>query len=78
MHEHHYDLPFLPEKVKVEKVEKLVANFCDKTDYVMHVRNLKQALNHGLVLKRLPRIVKFKQKAWLKSYISHIHRSKQI
>ena len=78
MHEHHYDLPFLPEKVKVEKVEKLVANFRDKTDYVIHIRNLKQALNHGLVLKRLPRIVKFKQKAWLKSYISHVLRSKQI
>ena len=66
MHEHHYDLPFLPEKVKVEKVEKLVANFRDKTDYVIHIRNLKQALNHGLVLKRLPRIVKFKTKSLVK------------
>ena len=66
MHEHRYDLPFLPEKVKVEKVEKLVANFRDKTDYVIHIRNLKQALNHGLVLKRLPRIVKFKTKSLVK------------
>ena len=41
-----HDLPFLPERMKIEKVEKLVANLHDKTDYVIHVRNLKQALNH--------------------------------
>ena len=35
--------------MKIEKVEKLVANLHDKTEYVIHIRNLKQALNHGLV-----------------------------
>ena len=35
----------------------------------MHIRNLKQTLNHGLVLKKLYRITKFNQKAWLKSYM---------
>ena len=69
MHNLHNDLPFLPEKIKTEKVKKLVNNLHDKTKYVIHIRNLKQALNHGLVLKYLHRIVKFKQKAWLKSYI---------
>ena len=44
-------LPFLPERIKVEKVEKLVANLKDRTEYLIHIRNLKQALNHGLVLK---------------------------
>ena len=44
------DLPFLPERMKTEKVKKLVANLHDKTEYVIHIRNLKQALNHGLVL----------------------------
>ena len=52
LHEFHNDLPFLPERIKVEKVEKLVANLKDRTEYLIHIRNLKQALNHGLVLKQ--------------------------
>ena len=55
--------------MKTEKVEKPVANLPNKTEYVINIRNLKQALNHGLVLKKLHRNIKFKQKAWLKSYI---------
>ena len=35
--------------MKIEKVEKLVASLHDKTEYVIHLRNLKQALNHALV-----------------------------
>ena len=38
--------------MKIEKVKKLVANLYDKTKYVIQIRNLKQALNHGLVLKK--------------------------
>ena len=53
LHKLYNDLPFLPERMTIEKVEKLVANFCDKTEYVMHIRNLKQALNHGLALKKV-------------------------
>ena len=45
----HSDLPFLPEKMKIEKVEKLVANLHDKEEYVIHIRNLKQVWNHGWV-----------------------------
>ena len=51
LHELHNYLLFLPERMKIEKVEKLVANLHDKTEYVIHIRNLKQALNHGLVFK---------------------------
>ena len=36
-------LPFLPKRMKIEKVEKLVANLHDKIEYVIHIRNLKQA-----------------------------------
>ena len=43
------DLPFFPERMKIEKVEKLVANLHDKIEYVIHIRNLKQTLNHGLL-----------------------------
>ena len=35
----------------------------------MCIRNLKQALNHELVLKKVHRVIKFNQYAWLKSYI---------
>ena len=36
-----------------EKIEKLVTNLHDKTEHVIHIRNLRQALNHGLVLKKI-------------------------
>ena len=65
----HKDLPFLPERKKLEKVEKLVCSIEDKEKYVMHIRALKQALNNGLKLKKVHRVNKFQQKAWLKSYI---------
>ena len=45
--------------MKIEKVEKLVTNLHDKTEHVIHIRNLKQALNHGLVLKKVHRVIKF-------------------
>ena len=54
---------------RLKKSKKLVANLYDKTEYVIHIRILKQALDHGLALKKLHRIIKLKQKAWLKSYI---------
>ena len=52
--------------MKVEKVEKLIANLHDKEEYVMYIRILKQALNHGLILKKVHRVIKFNQKAQLK------------
>ena len=48
----HNDLLFLPERIKTEKFEKLVANLHDKTECVIHIRNLKQALNHEKFLKK--------------------------
>ena len=47
-YELHNDLPFLLERTKIEKVEKLVANLHDKTEYIIHIRILKRALSHGL------------------------------
>ena len=66
----HNDLSFLPEKIKIEKVVMLLADLHDKTEYVIHIRNLKQALNHGLVFKNVHTVIKFKQNTWLKPYIS--------
>ena len=65
----HKDLPFLPERKKLEKVEKLVCSIEDKEKYVIHIRALKQALNHGLIPKDVQRIIKFNQETWLKPYI---------
>ena len=69
LHELHNDLPFLPEKMKIEKIEKLIANLHDKTEYVIHIRNLKHALNERLVLKKVHRVIKFNQNARLNPYI---------
>ena len=69
LHELHNDLPFLPERMKIEKVEKLLDNLHDKTEYVIHIRNFKQALNHRLVLERVCKVITFNQNAWLKQYI---------
>ena len=38
--------------MKIEKFGKLVPTFYDKTEYVIHIRNLKQALNHRLLLEK--------------------------
>ena len=45
LHELYNDLPFLPERLKIDKVKRPVANLYDKTDYVIHIRNSKQALS---------------------------------
>ena len=57
------------QKEKNKKVEKLVSNLYDKNEYVIHIRNLNQALNHGLILKEFHGVIKFNQKDWLKAYI---------
>ena len=55
--------------MKIEKVEKLAANSHDKTEYVICIKNLKQAINHGLVLKKVHKVIKFNKNAWLKPCI---------
>ena len=62
-------MPFLLERRKIHIVEQFAANLHDKKEYVILVRNLKQAFNHGLVLEKVYRVITFNQKAWLKPYI---------
>ena len=65
LHELHNDLPFLSERITFyqkewlifQKVEKLVTNLHDKTEYVIYVRNLKQALNDQSILKKVYRVI---------------------
>ena len=48
----HNDLPFLSERNKIKKCNKLFCDVHDKKNYVVHIKALKQALNHGLILKK--------------------------
>ena len=38
----------------------------NKTGYSIHIRKLKQALIHGIMLQKVHRKIKFNQKSWLK------------
>ena len=77
LHELHNDLPFLLGRMENKEAEKFVTNLHDKTEYVIHIRNLKQALSHGLTVKKVNRVIKFNQRAWLKSYIDMNTKLKQ-
>ena len=50
-------------------MKKSITNLHGKTEYVIHIRNLKQALIRGLILKKFHRVIKFSQNEWLKIYI---------
>ena len=69
LHDIHSDLPFLPKRMNINKCKKLVCNLRNKNKYVVHIKSLKQALHHGLKLKKIHRIIEFNQEAWLKPYI---------
>ena len=65
----HNDLPFLPERMKINKCSELVCNLYDRNNYVVHIRAFKHALNHGPILKKVHGVIQFNQEAWLKEYI---------
>ena len=48
----HKDFPFLAERKKIKKCNKLVSHIRNKENYVVHIKALKQALNHGLILRK--------------------------
>ena len=70
LHNLHSDLPFLPERMKINKYNKLVCNLYDKENYIIHTANLKQGLNYGLVFKKFHRVIQFNQESCLKPYIN--------
>ena len=55
--------------MKINGVDKLVPNLYYKKKYVIHIKALKQAINHGLVLEKIHRVIEFKQSAWMREYI---------
>ena len=54
---------------KPAKVEKLLPNLWDKSKYVLHYQNLQFYLSQGMKLKKIHRVLQFKQSPWLKPYI---------
>ena len=65
----HKDLPFLPGRKKVNKIEKIICSIEDKEKYVVHIKVLKEALNQGLAFKKVHRIIQFNRKDSFKPYI---------
>ena len=65
----HSDLAFLPERMKINKCTKLTCTIQNKENYIIHIRALKQAINHGLKLEKVHQVIEFDQEAWLKPYI---------
>ena len=55
--------------MKINKCSKLTCTMQNKENYVIHIRALEQALNNGLILKKVYKVIKFNQEAWLKQYI---------
>ena len=68
LHDLHNDPPFMCEKRKIYRVQKLVPNLFYKK-YVIHIKALDQALRHRLILKRIHRVIEFDQSAWLAPYV---------
>lgn len=71
LHDNHSDLPFCPTHriPAAGKNKKLIASLYPPRKYVLHYRNLKQALEHGLKLVKIHRAIKFNQSQWLKQFI---------
>ena len=69
LHDLHSDVPTLPGKMKLCKCNKLVCNPCDKNNYFVHIRALKQALDHEIMLKKVQKVIQFNQEAWLRECI---------
>lgn len=76
LHDAHNDLPFLPQNgiPAGSKVKKLMATFKRKTNYIIHYRNLQQAIANGLIVEKVNiyflNLFKFIYHRYIESYNS--------
>ncbi|CAH0404376.1 unnamed protein product [Chilo suppressalis] len=80
LHDMHSDLPFCAEKkiVPLSNTEFLTTNLTSKQNYVIHYSYLKLCMEHGLKIHKIKRVLKFKQKAWIKPYIDFNNERRSI
>ena len=69
LHDLHNDYPLAPDKMKVNKVQKLIPNLKNKKEYVVHYKTLKFYESKGLKITKIHKGIKFEESAWLKPYI---------
>ena len=72
LHENHNELPFLAERMKIGREEKLVANLKDKKGYAVQIKTLNRALKHGLKFKKVHRVIEFQHIKWKKAMKAYI------
>ena len=70
LHDWHNDHPLAPERIKVNKVKKLIPNLGDKEKYELHYENSKKYASLGLKIKKIHRGIKIKESWWLEKYIA--------
>ena len=56
-------------EIKIGDVKKLIPNLGNKTNYVVHYKNLQLYLALGMKLTKIHRVIRFKQSDWMKKYI---------
>ena len=69
LHDLHNEYPLAPERLTINKVEKLIPNLNNKRKYIIHYENLKLYESLGLKITHIHRGIKFEESDWMKSYI---------